>query len=120
MENSKSRDGKSLKKNITSTYNIYKFFGQLVYTACLYTFREVAAASVLQSKISPAASSPDVPPLMQTPSAIKSDVNHEQVNTSKTSAGSSWSSMLGLWAWNTREKKDVAPVGTKEETRQKP
>lgn len=90
------------RKKLTDDYNRYIYASMYVSALCLHTPSEVAAAAALNTEGPPSI----VPSAIEVPAADQTPTDKD---SGKQSA-SSWSSVLGLWAWKKNSKDDAIPV----------
>jgi hypothetical protein len=84
------------KKKLTDDYNRYVYTNMYLTALHLHTPSDVAAAAALNTE--------GLPPIV--PTAIQTPADEDQGNPTT----SSWSSMLGLWAWKKNPKHDATPA----------
>jgi hypothetical protein len=84
------------KKKLTDDYNRYVYTNMYPTALHLHTPSDVAAAATLNTE--------GLPPIV--PTAIQAPADEDQGKPPT----SSWSSMLGLWAWKKNPKDDAMPA----------
>jgi hypothetical protein len=101
------------RKRLQEEYDRYVEQYDSYFTATHTADSEVAAAAALNSQsTTPMASNAISPPApQQLPAPLVGAKEDPKVHTSDST--SSWSSMLGLWAWDKNYKNDVAPGAQK-------